>query len=318
MTTVRSNPILPIVLPQAVKLTQRLYRRVALDEEVITDAFLGVLFASMAWATAAARLSDDLRQRCQWGRYRKYRDRRSWNREATSGADFALLVADGPTNVRIALFQAKLPEKRVCAAGKKRYGIDVHHRSKSKTGSAPFTQMHLLAQFAAKLMAAAPPESVRNHPEMVAELKRKTRSTSPSIDGMDWVHYLAYAPRFLASPLTSFEAEYEVECTSTNSVNFTHLPSGTRPFQCVIEDCFTPEHQGWISVRISEAIAILPDLIELMPMHYVDSDGALAAALATLQLKPEIVMSRQTPTEDLSAIVESLPSMGFRPASRPS
>ena len=303
------NPVIPIALSEAVQLTQQLRRQIKLDEEVITDSFLGMIFASMAWASAIAGVPSRPTQSFCWGRYRKYLDKRIWNRESHVGADFALLVSDNPIYVRIALFQSKLPEiKKI--GGRRRHAINVHHRAKKEGKLVGTTQMVSLSRFAAKLSAIAPPKERLKDKDWQAAAALNAAAAYPNIVTFDWVHYLAYTRRFMAAPLCAFQRQYATECSDTNRDNYSHLPKGTRTFLKLIRNCFTDQPEGWITVEIHKVSQILPALIDLMPIQFADSDGALALALKNLKLTEDIQIVVEEPRADLSKIAHDLASSG--------
>ena len=266
----RPDSIVALALRAGGTLTEHLHLRGKLDEEMTTDALLGMFFASLSWSIAIAGPQSTVRERCMWGRFRKHKSRNTEETEKYSGADFALLVGDGDSNLRIALFQAKIPENRKDPhkTSATDLTINVHHCSKDKHGvEVGEPQMLRLAKFAAQV------EDRFDNDDL----------SPPAIGAVNWVHYLAYYPdRITAYPLNQFQEAYEQECRLQPRPNHAHLGqlSSTRLTRLLARS-FTVRHAGWHGMKIAAARKHFKLLIDLMPIYFVDSDTSGKVSLTS-------------------------------------
>lgn len=252
-------------LAAAVRQAKQLTQRARVDEEVITNAMMGMFFSSMAWTIAIFDQNDALTNRCSWGLYRKYSDPDVKQTERFSGADFAMLVSHGPAHALLALFQAKRVHDW-SSEGKNRPAIDIHHRPPTgKDGVPKETQMLRLARFAQRL------EDVQQSDEI----------TVSSIKEVGWIHYVAYLPgQMLCMALSTLASHFPIEMGETTAEHMVHVPDDAVDFGELVDQCFVTSHNGWLRIEIERAVSALPQLVDLMPVMLGDEEGKLAAALS--------------------------------------
>lgn len=248
----------------AADLTEQLHARGKLDEEVITDAFLGMVSSSLFWTTALGNDRAPAPDACQWGRYRKYKNKLDQvGSESHSGADFAFLIGDGTDLFRLALFQAKV-EKEIPGSKSDEMGINLHHRS----AKADHSQMLRLAMLGAEIDTSKP----------------LLQDGTIDISDFHWIHYLSYAPRAIrATRFSEFVNEFKIESTSTRKEHFVPIPASAVRLSELMLCSMDEPSPGWLPVQLGRIDTFLPTLINLMPIHYVDT-GAIPTLANELKL----------------------------------
>lgn len=302
-----SPPLLPIALASAVRQVKQLSQRAGMDEEVITSAMLGMFFSSASWIFSILERQEELLNRLYWGLYRKYSDADPKQTERFSGADFALLFTDGPQHALLALFQAKRTDEWKDASGKTAPAIDLHYRpSRGQDKRAKDTQMLRLALFADRLVGRV---GTVGH-----KLAHGKIVYAPSIDGVDWIHYIAYTTgKIDCLKLSSLCDKYPIEIGITNAKNMIHVPENAVDLAKLVDNILTPEHLGWLRLDVERAIKIMPHLIDMMPVVLGDSEGTLAPKLRKLP-NSELIQANDIEVLDrMRADVEKLKKSTIQP-----
>lgn len=308
-----------------------------LDEETLTAAFLGALGTAiplLAWQYQVGNESGE--SSLAWGTYRKAAPESDEAGERSSGADFWLVIWESADAARVAVFQAK---KAKWSPRHKVWRIDVSRLPKSSQ-DAPKSEAHAKGTVSAAIAESA--QRMRSQmAKLVATAHRLTalRTNLPSppsqvdiatlVGRMDdeeidairsrcgWIHYLAYAGQEArAVPLSGLPLDVLIsQCRDPLPRQMVATDARGVELLALLAAGLAPSggsSPGWELMSVSEVKALLPHLLELMPVHTGGSkDGPYR------DLEPQFQDAFETPPPTPPAAPEDGAASGASGMRRP-
>lgn len=252
----------------AVKIVKHLSDTECLDEETLTGAILGALSTAFAYE---AEVRDQTHHhnsgQFSWARYNKG-SANNKESEAYNGADFALVLVDAEGKAKIAISQAKRGKAVRPKTEGRFWSIETFHLTNNSKGVA-------VPQIEALTRSAQAIQQADTSPRPVSEpMIHRFYKNHPSVDGLTWVHYLAYIKgSALCFPLSDMSNLLEKSMKpGVSSAKFEFDPSSKESNYVsifdVLEDGISAEPKHWLPLKYDESIEALPTLIDLMPVYF--------------------------------------------------
>lgn len=232
------------------------------NEESITAGLFSALASSLPFCTWIFGTKGQERRACYWAQFKKTRPAvaRPNEYEATTGADFVLAFRDGGGEIRIAIFQAKIPDVK---------GVDLYREGSSGRES----QLVVLKAYAEKVVNAC---FNITHGGVV----------SKSVEGLTWVHYLIYRDRKpITIRLSRLQNNYDSEVSAHGAdlaltENYVSvLPGDSTLYEVLLEGLEsglllskTSRSGAWLCISDVQAKSLLPKLNELADVLFI-GDG---------------------------------------------
>lgn len=255
------------------------------DEETLTAAMLGGFAATLPLiAQTLGSGSEGEALDCSWGSYRKTRasDDKS---EAASGADFAIILWESPEVFRLAIFQAKkgelFPQERrrsqiIDDPPKEAWWFDIHRRPNRPDDLGKKwrdAQLIVLEKTGQRFMGAK-----RRYEETLGNVALpeigSNKISNKKAPDLTWMHYLVYRDdRPVCVPVSEIDKEvFDQERGDSCKENYVEiLPNdGDGFFDLLRGGVFNHAHAGWLTIGAKEALPLLPDLLDLMPVYAGD------------------------------------------------
>ncbi len=256
-----------------------------LDEESLTSSILGGLTIACPWMIEKHGSGTDVPRQCSWGPYSKSGHAGTPQSEATSGADFALVLWESERWARVAIFQAKKGCVQ-CEAGAtenepKKWSIDVHRLPKKPKDPNKKRRPSQLAALieTGRLGLKEQLRAIEGESADVqaAVLAQHSEGAHKRVKGLGWIHYLAYidsAP--LCVPITMIdEATVAKELGAMGGPSLVPIAGDLTStlFDLVRAGLSDEVPKGWIRLDAEGVEAIIGELVELMPVVVGDEQS---------------------------------------------
>ena len=256
-----------------------------LDEESLTSSILGGLTIACPWMLEKHGSGTAGTRECSWGPYSKSGRAGTPQSEATSGADFALVLWESERWARIAIFQAKKGcvqcELGAAENDPKKWFIDVHRlpkKPKDPTKKRRPSQLAALIE-TGRLGVQERQRAIEGESADVqaAVLAQHDKDGHGRVKGLGWIHYLAYiesAP--ICVPITMIDEATiarEFEPMSGPSLVPVAGDLTTTLFDLVHAGLNEAVPKGWIRLDAKGVETVIGELVDLMPVVVGDEQS---------------------------------------------
>lgn len=280
-------PIDPLLL--AAELHRRSFENLAqatsLDEEALTACFLGGLTTSFSIVAALCHIDPNASPPLSWTQYRKKAGNETLLNESDVGADFAMVCWRPGGKMRIALFQAKNGQCKGDEedASREEWKLDVHRRPKMPEPGTPWreAQMVRLVRTSVLFQEVRTSSPSIDLPQSIQRAKAKAgNATSEELTSqcknVKWIKYIGYFNgKAVCIPISNITdalpRELEDESFTHNWIKLTDKSSPTDFAKTLIQGLGTDD--SWLELNEEAGIALLPSLVDLMPIYVGRSGG---------------------------------------------
>ena len=256
-----------------------------LDEESLTSSILGGLTIACTWMIEKHGSGTVHPRQCSWGPYSKSGHAGTPQSEATSGADFALVLWESERWARIAIFQAKKGcvqcESGATENDPKKWFIDVHRLPKKPKDP---NKNRRPSQLAALIDTgrSGVQECLRAIEGESADVQAAVRAQLDSqghgrVKGLGWIHYLAYiesAP--ICVPITVIDEGTIARAFEPMGGQSLVPVAGdltTTLFDLVRAGLSEAAPNGWIRLDVRGVETVIGELVDLMPVVVGDEES---------------------------------------------
>ena len=256
-----------------------------LDEESLTSSILGGLTIACPWMLEKHGSGTAGTRECSWGPYSKSGRTGTPQSEATSGADFALVLWESEHWARIAIFQAKKGcvqcESGATENDPKKWFIDVHRLPKKPKDPNKKRRPSQLAALidTGRLGVQERRRAIKGESADVqaAVLAQHDRDGHGRVEGLGWIHYLAYIGSDpICVPITMIdEATIEKEFGTSGGPSLVQVSGAmtTTLFDLVRAGLSEAAPNGWIRLDVRGVETVIGELVDLMPVVVGDEES---------------------------------------------
>lgn len=220
-----------------------------------------------------------------WGSYEKSGGGGNPRSETATGGDFALVIWQNERSARLAIFQAK--KGTVYKIGN-RWSLNVRRGpSESSQGFTQFVMLFANACLYKKREALRARSSFEVAKALdIIGLERQLKA----LRKVTWVHYLAYMEGIFACvPFSDCAAALPEEFEKNQTSNTIDVSPESPSFYEVVLKGFSGDSDAWLTIEREGLEALLPSLLDLMPVHVVDEKGCEGLQLGLVKGKPFVV-----------------------------
>lgn len=256
-----------------------------LDEESLTSSVLGGLAVACPLMLKMHGSGADGERLCSWGPYSKSGRAGSKQSEATSGADFALVLWESAMWARVAVFQAKKGTVKVEVNEERehltKWFVNVHRMPRKKANDLEGLRKTQLAALVdtgnigrrehlrATQQSSGPP--AEHKPDV------DTNQQHPQVVGMDWIHYIVYRDGDpICLPLSQIDKmTVQKELRSRGGSSYAPIRGDqTTTFFDVLHAGLDHEcPTSWLRLDVDGVKAVIGELVELMTVIVGDEQS---------------------------------------------
>ncbi|MFV7423729.1 hypothetical protein ACNPNN_11710 [Stenotrophomonas geniculata] len=293
-------PVDPLSL--AAELHRRSFENLAqatsLDEEALTACFLGGLTTSFSIVAALCHIDPNATPPLSWTQYRKKAGNEKLLNESDVGADFAMVCWRPDRKMRIALFQAKNGQCKTDVEDESReeWKLNVHRRPKKPEPDTPWREAQMVRLVRTSILF----EEVRTSslstglPKSIQEAQTKADNANDEeltshCKNVKWIKYIGYFNgKAVCIPISNISdalpKELEEKSFTHNWITLTDKSSPTDFADTLTHGLGTDD--SWLELNEETGIALLPSLIDLMPIYVGRSGGG-----KKLEIKNAVALS---------------------------
>jgi hypothetical protein len=302
----------------------------SLDEETLTAGLFGGLASAVALFVRCygSGIEGETRE-CSWGMFKKSRPPVSSREvgeklervehEARSGADFALVLWQGPDDALVALFQAKKGGCKKSAAG---VSLNIHRSANKATGETQFVVFASMCHM--MITRTSAPPAISDIDSAIAEFKRLSRAERKRrVDNLTWGHYLVYEQGVpVCVPISAIDSqaiEEEVKGKAAEPIPRKDW-IGLQTFSALLQTGVQGQEGGWLKMTRPQIEGLLPHLIGLMDVYETSEGGGSGLTPSDpskVSTSIKAPASTRAQAYKLSRVIsgETTPAPGSRPGS---
>lgn len=255
-----------------------------LDEETLTASVLGGLSVAIPLMIELHGSGQERDRQCSWGPYSKSGRAGSRQSEATSGADFALVIWESDAWARLAIFQAKKGvvkfEEKVKSSGILKWSVDVHRLPRGSNprimGGRRNSQLATLLGTGGRGLAEHR-RALSNGLETIDAAKGSMLNHTDNIAKLDWLHYLVYLDgQPVCVPLSAIDlATIEKELSNKPGRAYVEIKGDQdRTLFQLLRSGLEEEHpRGWLRLDKLGIAEIVGELVNLMTVFVCDEQS---------------------------------------------